>query len=334
MRAWELVSPTGPDGLALVDRPDAPLGPRDVRIRVRAVSLQYRDLLMIKGQYGRVAPGLIPCSDASGEVVEVGAGVRTLAPGDRVTSTFAPEWVAGGLSLAAAKSALGAGGIGTLADALVLPDHGVMRAPAHLSLEEAATLPCAALTAWHALFEEAPVVPASTVLTLGSGGVSVFALQFAKLAGARVLVTTRTPAKVDRLRQLGADEVVDVSTDSAWGDRVRTLAGGEGVDHVIEVGGHGTFDQSVRAVRLGGTISLIGVLAGPAPVNLTPVLMRNIRVQGVLVGSREMFGRMNAAIAHHGLRPLVDRVFPFEDAAEAFRHLERAAHVGKVVIAV
>lgn len=334
MRVWELVSPTGPDGLALASRPDPVLGPFDVRIRVHAVSLQFRDLLMINGRYGRVSPGLVPCSDAGGEVVELGPGVRSLAVGDRVTSTFAPEWRAGGLTLAAAKSALGAGGPGALADTLVLPEHGVMPAPAHLSHEEAATLPCAALTAWHALFEEAPLPPGSTVLALGSGGVSVFALQLATLAGAHVLVTTRTPSKAGRLRELGATEVVDIHEDPAWGDRVRRLAGGEGVDHVIEVGGHGTFDQSVRAVRPGGTISLIGVLAGPAAVNLTPVLMRNIRVQGVLVGSREMFGRMNAAIARHRLRPAIDRVFPFADAPAAFRHLERAVHVGKVVIAL
>lgn len=334
MRAWSLTSPTGPDGLVLADRPDPPLGPLDVRIRVRAISLQYRDLLMIRGQYGRTAPGLVPCSDASGDVVEVGAAVRDVAAGARVTSTFAPGWVGGGLTLAAAKTALGAGGTGTLADHLVLPAHAVMPVPAHLSHEEAATLPCAALTAWHALFEEAPVVPGSTVLTIGSGGVSVFALQFARLAGARVLVTTRSPAKADRLRDLGADEVLDVSADPAWGDRVRALAGGEGVDHVVEVGGHGTFDQSVRAVRLGGTISLIGVLAGPAPVNLTPVLMRNIRVQGVLVGSHEMFRRMNAAMSRHGVRPVVDRVVAFPEAPEAFRYLERGAHVGKIVIAV
>jgi NADPH:quinone reductase-like Zn-dependent oxidoreductase len=334
VRAWELVTPAGPDGLVLAERPDADPGPLDVRVRVRAISLQYRDLLMIQGQYGRVTPRMVPCSDASGEVTAVGSLVRSVKAGDRVTSAFAPAWLAGGLTLAAAKSALGAGGTGVLADTVVLPEHGVVPVPAHLSHEEASTLPCAALTAWHALFEEAPLAPGSTVLAIGSGGVSVFALQFAAMAGARVLVTTRTPSKVDRLRALGAAEVLEIRDDPAWGDRARRLAGGEGVDHVIEVGGHGTFDQSVRAVRLGGTISLIGVLAGPAPVTLTPVLMRNIRVQGVLVGSREMFTRMNAAIAHHGLRPVVDRVFPFQDAPAAFAHLESGAHLGKVVISV
>lgn len=334
MRVWELAAPTGPDGLVPADRPDPPLGPGDVRVAVRAVSLQYRDLLMIQGRYGRVSPGLVPCSDASGDVIEVGAAVREVAVGDRVTSTFAPAWQGGRVTVAAARSALGAGGVGALADTLVLPAHGVVPAPDHLSHEEAATLPCAALTAWHALWEEGTLAPGGTLLTIGSGGVSVFALQFAVLGGARVIVTTRTPAKADRLAALGASAVVDTSAEPAWGDRVKAWAGGEGVDQVIEVGGHGTFDQSVRALRIGGTISLIGVLAGPAAVNLTPVLMRNIRVQGVLVGSREMFARMNAAIAHHRLRPVVDRVWPFVEAPAAFRALQSGAHVGKLVVSV
>lgn len=333
MRAWELASPLGPDGLELAGRPDPAPRPREVVVRIRAVSLQYRDLLMIRGEYGRLAPRMVPCSDASGEVVAIGADVRSVAVGDRVTSTFAPEWLAGGLTLAAAKSALGAGGAGTLADTVVLPEHGVMRPPTHLSHEEAATLPCAALTAWHALFEEGPLPPGATVLAIGSGGVSVFALQFAAIGGARVVVTTRSPSKSRRLTQIGASHVVETADLPAWGDQVRKLSDG-GVDHVVEVGGQGTFDQSVRAVRLGGTISLIGVLAGSAPVNLTPVLMRNIRVQGVLVGSREMFGRMNAAIEHHAMRPVVDRVFPFEEAPAAFRYLESGTHVGKIVVSV
>lgn len=335
MRAWELARTTGPDGLQLVDRPDPVAGPTDVVVRVRAVSLNYRDLLVVGGLYARsLPPRLVPCSDAAGEVVAVGEAVRGVAAGDRVTSVFAPAWPAGQFSIEAGRSALGAGVHGVLADHVVLPAGGVLPMPAHLSFEEAATLPCAALTAWHALFEEARFTPASTVLTIGSGGVSVFALQFARLAGARVITTTRGAAKVERLRQLGAHEVVVTEGLTSWGDRVRELTGGLGADHVIEVGGQGTFDQSVRAVRLGGTISLIGVLAGAAPVNLTPVLMRNIRVQGVMVGSREMFGRMNAAVTAHALRPVVDRVFEFGQALAAFEHLASGAHVGKVVIRV
>lgn len=333
MRAWELVEATGPEGLVLSDRPDPPLGPQDVRVRVRAVSLQYRDLLVVSGKYMRDVPrGLVPCSDAAGEVVEVGPAVRRVRVGQRVTSTFAPEWLAGQFSIAAARSALGAGGTGVLAETFVLPEYGVMPVPPHLDDVEASTLPCAALTAWHALFEEKPSAPADTVLTLGSGGVSVFALQFAVMAGARVIATTGSTTKIARLRELGAHDVVNYREVPAWGDRVRELTAGVGVDQVIEVGGHGTFDQSVRAVRLGGTISLIGVLGGAATVNLTPVLMRNIRVQGIMVGSREMFERMNAAIAYHRLRPVIDRVFPFEEAPAAFAYLATGQHIGKVVI--
>lgn len=334
MRAWQLTAPTGPSGLSLVEQSDPVPGPQDVVIAVRAVSLQYRDLLMVRGEYSRIPAGIVPCSDAAGEVVAVGSHVRAFKPGDRVTSTFAPDWTAGTLTLRAAKSALGAGGTGVLADTLVLPEHGVMPAPAHLSHEEASTLPCAALTAWHALYEEAPITPSSTVLTIGSGGVSMFALQFARLAGARVIATTRSPGKAAALRELGASDVLDVAGRPAWGDEVRALSGGQGVDHVVEVGGQGTFDQSVRAVRLGGTISLIGTLAGRAAVNLTPVLMRNIRVQGVFVGSREMFERMNTAIAAHALRPVIDRVFGFQDAPAALEHLGSGTQVGKVVIRV
>jgi NADPH:quinone reductase-like Zn-dependent oxidoreductase len=280
---------------------------------------------------------MIPCSDAAGTILAVGAGpgAGIVKAGDRVTSTFAPEWRAGQFSLAAARSALGAGHTpGCLADHVLLPAHGVVAVPSHLTMEEAATLPCAALTAWHALFEEAPIRPGDSVLTLGSGGVSCFAVQFARAAGARVIATTSTSEKAARLRALGADHVINYRETPEWGDAARAAAGGEGVDHVVEVGGQGTFDQSVRAVRLGGTISLIGVLSGPAAVNLTPVLMRNIRVQGVIVGSHEMHRRMNVALSHHALRPVVDRVFPFNAAPEAFEYLAAGEHVGKIVIAI
>ena len=334
MRAWELTEPTGPRALVLSDRPDPQPGPGDVLVRVEAISLNYRDLLMVRGHYSRRMPArMVPCSDAAGTVIATGAGVRDVAIGDRVTSAFAPGWAAGQFSLAAARSALGAGTTaGCLADHLLLPAHAVVPVPSPLSMHEAATLPCAALTAWHALFEEAPIRPGDSVLTLGSGGVSVFAMQFARAAGARVVATTGSDSKAERLRALGAEHVINYREIPAWGDAARAAAGGEGIDHVVEVGGQGTFDQSVRAVRLGGTISLIGVLAGAAPVNLTPVLMRNIRVQGVMVGSLEMHRRMTAAIAHHALRPVIDRVFPFDEAPDAFEYLASGAHVGKIVV--
>lgn len=334
MRAWELSEATGPGGLSLVERPEPAPGPNEVVVRVEAVSLNYRDLLMVRGRYQKHTPaGMVPCSDASGTIAAIGVGVRDVQVGDRVTSVFAPAWTGGQFSLAAARSALGSGhAAGCLAEQVVLPATGVTPVPKHLSFDEGATLPCAGLTAWHALFEEVPIKPGDSVLTLGSGGVSVFAIQFACLFGARVIATTSSPAKAERLRELGAEHVIDYRETPAWGDAARAAAGGEGIDHVVEVGGQGTLDQSVRAVRLGGTVSLIGVLAGAAPVNLTPVLMRNIRVQGVMVGSTEMFHHMCVAISRRRLHPIVDRVFPFAEAREAFEYLASGAHVGKVVI--
>lgn len=336
MRAWELTEPTGPRALGMAERPDPEPGPGEAVLRVEAISLNYRDLLMVRGHYSKKMPArMVPCSDAAGTVIAVGHDVRSVSVGDRATSSFAPAWRAGQFSLPAARSALGAGHTpGCLADRVVLPAHALMPVPSHLTSDEAATLPCAALTAWHALFEEAPIRPGDSVLTLGSGGVSVFAVQFARAAGARVIATTGSGEKAERLRALGAGHVINYREVPAWGDEARAAAGGEGVDHVVEVGGQGTFDQSVRAVRLGGTISLIGVLAGSAPVNLTPILMRNIRVQGVMVGSLEMHRRMVAAVEHHALRPVIDRVFSFEAAPEAFEYLASGAHVGKIVIEV
>jgi NADPH:quinone reductase-like Zn-dependent oxidoreductase len=336
MRAWELTEATGPRALVLAERRDPEPGPAEAVLQVEAISLNYRDLLMVRGHYSKRMPArMVPCSDAAGTVIAVGRDVGGLGVGDRATSSFAPAWLAGQFSLSAARSALGAGHTqGCLADRLVLPAHALMPVPPHLSAHEAATLPCAALTAWHALFEEASIRPGDAVLTLGSGGVSVFALQFARAAGARVIATTSSDEKAKRLRTLGAGHVINYREEPSWGDAARAAAGGEGVDHVVEVGGQGTFDQSVRAVRLGGTVSLIGVLAGPAPVNLTPVLMRNIRVQGVMVGSLEMHRRMVAAISHLGLGPIVDRVFSFASAPEAFEYLASGAHLGKVVIGV
>ncbi len=335
MRAWQIAQPVGPNGLSLVEMPDPVPGPGDVVVRTRAVSLNYRDLVVVGGRYGRAPqPGAIPCSDAAGEVVGVGTAVPELRIGDRVTSTFAPAWLAGQYSVAAAKSALGSGEVpGVLADTIVLPASGVMPINEGLSFEAASTLPCAALTAWHALFEEAPFRPGTTVLTLGSGGVSVFVLQFAARAGARVFATSSSDAKRERLAGLGAAATLNYRDDAAWGDTVRRMAGRDGVDHVIEVGGQGTLAQSLRAVRPGGSITLIGTLAEPSAVQLTPIFMKNIRLQGIMVGSREMYTRMNASLAATGLQPVIDRVFPFEDAPAAFEYMASSAHLGKIVIA-
>lgn len=334
MRRFE-VREFGLDRLAVAEVPDPRPGPGEVLIRVSACSLNYRDLLVVRGQYDpRLKRPFVPLSDGVGRVAEVGPGVSRVKVGERVAGAFMPGWVSGELTEAGAKSALGGGGTGMLAEAVVLPEQGVVPVPEHLSDEEAATLPCAGVTAWHALVSEGRVAPGDTVLTQGTGGVSLFALQFARLAGARVIATSSSDEKLGRVRQMGASDGINYKTMSDWDKRVRELTGGRGVDHVVEVGGAGTLTRSARATRPNGRVSLIGVLAHDGDVNLTPILMRNVRVQGILVGSRDMFEAMNRAIALSGLRPVVDRVFLFEQAVEALRYLESGAHFGKVCVRV
>ncbi len=320
------------DSVAVAERPDPRPGPGEVLIRVRACSLNYRDLLILKGLYNKKLPlPLVPLSDGAGEVAAVGDGVTRVKAGDRVAGCFMPAWVDGDPTEAKARSALGGGGTGMLAEYVVLPAEGVVRYPEHLSPEEAATLPCAAVTAWHALVTEGGLKAGDVVLTQGTGGVSIFALQFAKLCGARVIATSSSDAKLERVLKLGASDGINYKATPEWGGRARELTGA-GVDHVVEVGGAGTMPESMRAVRMGGRISLIGVLSGAGQFNPTPVLMKNLRVQGIFVGSREMFEAMNRAIALHQLRPVIDRVFPMSEVRAALHHMESGAHFGKVVI--
>ena len=336
MRVWQLTGDTAGWPLRLVSTADPAPGPHDVVVAVRAVALNYRDLLVARGGYGGCVPaGATPCSDAAGDIVAVGSEVSDLRAGDRVTSIFAPDWVSGPISRAALRTTLGAGHAGVLAELVVLPASAVLPIAGDLPYIDACTLPCAALAAWHALFEIGRPEGPATVLTIGTGGVSTFAVQFALAAGVRVIATTGRDSKAARLRALGVADIINYRDTPAWGERARALTpGGEGVDLVVEVGGQGTLEQSMRAVRPGGTIALIGTLAGRVPVDLAPLFLRDIRLQGTLVGSREMFGRMNEAVVRWGLRPVVDRVFPFDDVRAAYAHLERATHIGKVVVAV
>lgn len=333
MRAYQLHTFSGPDGLRGVDLPSPTPGPGEVLVRIRAVSLNYRDLLVSRGLYNpKFRLPLIPLSDGAGEVAVTGAGATRFKPGDRVAANFMTAWVNGPLDEPAARSALGGEINGVLAEEVVVPEHGLVSVPSHLSFEEAATLPCAGVTAWHALMTGAGVRPGDTVLTLGSGGVSTFALQFARLAGARVISTSSHDDKLARLKELGASDLINYRTTPDWDASVRALTGGVGVDHVVEVGGVGTLGRSLKAVRLGGHIALIGVLTGAGEVSPTPILMKSVRVQGIFVGSRSMFEAMNRAITVNQLRPVIDRVFPFDDAVAAMKHLESGAHLGKVVI--
>jgi NADPH:quinone reductase-like Zn-dependent oxidoreductase len=336
MRAVVLQDSFGLNSLRLTQRPDPSPGPGQVLVRVRAVSLNYRDLLVVKGQYDpRLPLPRIPCSDGAGEILAVGPGVTAFMPGERVAGLFMQGWLDGGLTAAKARTALGGDLDGMLAEQVVLSADGVIKVPEHLGDEEAATLPCAALTAWNALVAQGGLTAGEAVLLQGTGGVSLFGLQFARLAGARPIITSSSDAKLARARELGADEGINYRTTPEWDRRVREVTGGLGVDHILEVGGAGTLNRSLRCTRTGGHIALIGVLAGVAgPVDTVVILSRALRVQGVYVGSREMFAAMNRAVALHRLKPVIDRVFPFEQAAEALRYMESGGHFGKIVLRV
>jgi NADPH:quinone reductase-like Zn-dependent oxidoreductase len=336
MRAWQLPAGcTSAEQLELLQLPMPIAGAGEVLIRVRANSINYRDQAIPKGQYfgGVIRVPCIPLSDGAGVIEAIGSGVTEFAVGDRVAGTFFQSWLDGpptpnfGEALGAPPAR------GMLADYVVLPQTGIVKLAESLSFEEATTLPCAGVTAWNALtMGIRRVARDKTVLLIGTGGVSLLALKIAKAAGARVIATSSSDDKLARIRSLGADAAINVQKEPQWGAKAAEISGG-GVDHVVEVGGAGTLPQSLRAVRLSGTVSLIGVLSGGGQFNPMPVLMKNVRVQGIFVGSRAMFEAMNRAIALHKLRPVVDRVFPFADAVPALKHLESGTHFGKVVIA-
>ncbi len=336
MKAYEIQGSFGFDNLCMVDRPDPAPGPGEVVVKVGAVSLNYRDILMIRGHYNPRQPlPLIPCSDGVGRVVAVGDGVDRVAVGDRVAGAFTQTWIDGPPTATKLRGTLGGPIDGTLAEMVVLSADGVVPVPEHLDDAEAATLPCAALTAWSALVEQGGIGEKQTVLVQGSGGVSVFALQIANALGARVIATSSSDNKLERLKELGAWETINYKDDPKWGKTARGLTDGVGVDQVVEVGGAGTLEQSLKAVGVGGTVSIIGVLSGTSTeINIIPLLMQQVRLQGLLVGSRAGFERMNRVFADHALKPVVDMVFPFADARAAFDHMASGSHFGKVCISV
>lgn len=331
MKVVELSS-FGMEGVRLAERPKPEVRPGTVLVRVRAVSLNYRDLLIALGHYNPKMPlPRVLTSDGAGEVVEAGAGVEGMKPGDRVASCFFQRWPDGELTDAMARSALGGDVDGMLQEYALLEAGGVVKVPAGLDDAEAATLPCAALTAWSALVAYGRVKAGDTVLVQGTGGVSMFALQIARMHGAQVIVTSSSDEKLARAKSMGAAHGINYRTQPDWEKRVLELTGA-GVDHVVEVGGAGTLSRSFKAVRRGGRISLIGVLAGAAEVNPMPVLMRGITMQGIFVGSRKMFEDMSRAIAANGLKPVIDRAFELADARGALEHLQSGRHFGKVVV--
>lgn len=332
MKAWEIVSDGGIDALACSERPTPGPGPGEVLVRMRASSINFRDLSTVLDPVARNLPyPRIPNSDGAGEVVTVGPGVSRWKEGDRVASCFFQDWPAGGISAGAMATALGGALDGVLTEEAVLREGGLTAIPDHLSFEEAACLPCAGLTAWNCLIAGGGLEAGETVLLLGTGGVSIFALQFAVAAGARVIITSSSGEKLERARSMGAHETINYADNPDWAKRVLQLTGGRGADHVLEVGGPGTMEQSIEAVRIGGHIAYVGVLTGGA-INPVGIMRKSIRLQGVYVGSRAMFEEMNQALALHSLRPVIDRTFPFAEARGAFHHMKAAKHFGKIVV--
>jgi len=332
MQAYEIVGEGGIDALALNDRATPTPGPGEVLVQVRASSLNYRDLLTVSdpGPRGLAYPR-IPNSDGAGEVLAVGTGVERFQPGDRVAGCFFQRWSAGEITADGMASALGGALDGVLAEQVVLSADGLVPLPDNLSFAEGACLPCAALTAWHALIEKGRLKAGETVLLLGTGGVSVFALQFAAMHGARAIVTSSSEAKLERARAMGAWQTINYREVPDWDRQVTALTDGVGVDHVVEVGGAGTLERSIDAVRVAGHIALIGVLTG-GQVNPVHLMRKSIRLNGIYVGSRQMFEAMNRAIAHHRMTPVIDARFPFAEARAAFYAMQSAGHFGKIVI--
>ena len=333
MRVWQ-ISSFGIDSLEFAERPAPASGPGEILVRVRAVSLNFRDLMMVKGLYNpKLRLPRIPCSDGAGDVAAVGEGVTAWKPGDRVAGIFMQNWLDGPITAAKTKGALGGDIDGMLAEYVVLKESGLVRIPEHLSFQEAATLPCAAVTAWNAL-ASGDVKPGSTVLIQGTGGVSIFALQFARLRGARVLGVSSSDEKLERASAIGLDAGLNYRDNPDWDRWAFDQTGGDGVDLVVEVGGLGTLTRSLRAIRMGGTIAQIGVLAaGTEGIPLGLILHKWSRIHGIYVGSRKDFVEMNRAISLAELRP-VGEEFDWSQAREVLERMEEGSHFGKMVLTV
>jgi len=333
MKVYE-VGQFGIEQLVLAERAEPRPGANEVVVKFRAASLNYRDLMFVKGMYNPKARlPAVPFSDGSGEVVAVGTDAKKWKVGARVCPIFTQAWLDGPFTIEKRRTTLGAGDLdGVLRQYGAFREEGLIEIPRSLSFEEAATLPCAAVTAWHALIVSGKLKAGDTVLTLGTGGVSIFALQFAKLHGSRVIVTSSNDTKLEKAKELGADEIINYKKTPEWDKEVLRMTNGVGVDHVVEVGGAGTLSKSLNSVRIGGHVAMIGVLAGAGEFDPRIFLMKAIRMQGLLVGSRRMFEEMNNAIEGNRLKPVIDKTFSFQASPEALRYMESGAHFGKIVV--
>ncbi len=335
MKAYQIRDEWSLENLQLVDLPEPVPGPGEVVVEIKAASLNYRDLFVVRRGYGSKTGTLplIPVSDGVGIVKATGSGVKRVSEGDRVCPLFMQNWISGPPNSERLTHTLGGPIDGTMAEIRCFPEEGVSRIPQGLSDLEASTLPCAALTAWSALIEEGRLKSGDSVLIQGTGGVSLFALQFAKMVGARAMVISGSEEKMQRARDLGADEVLNYRENPEWGKQVREFSGGEGIDHIVEVGGPETLPQSLRAIRPGGTISMIGVLSGPEmKAQLGLIVTRQVRLQGITVGHRDGFEAMCRGIQASGIKPVVDRVLPFDKLLEAMELLPQGRHFGKICL--
>lgn len=336
MKSYHLHGFDGLGSLTLRDAPGRPLAAREVRVRMAAASLNYRDLLILMGHLpGHAVDGVVPLSDGAGEIIEVGPAVSHLSPGDKVIALFNPSWIDGPPAPGYFDRLLGGNQDGTLAQEAIFLAEGVVPMPAYLSFTQAAAFGCASITAWASLVGGRPLTAGETVLVQGTGGVSLFALQFAKIMGARVIATTSTPQKAERLRALGADAVIDYVANPEWQDAARALTAGEGVDRVVEVGGPGTFQRSIAALRIGGHIAAVGYSGGiEGKIDPLSLIGTGITIEGIATGSRRHLSDQLRLAAHHEVRPVIDSVYPFDRAANAYAHLQARGHFGKVVITI
>lgn len=334
MKAFE-IQQFGIENLAAVERGEPRPQANEVVVKMRAASLNYRDLMIVKGWYNpKLRMPLVPFSDGAGEIVAMGENVTRWKTGDRVCPIFTQKWIDGEPTFETARTALGGDLDGVLREYAAFDEQSLIEIPEHLSFEEAACLPCAGVTAWNALAVSGALTAGETVLTQGTGGVSVFAIQFAGAFGARVIATSSSDEKLNRVKELGAAETINYKQAPDWDKAALELTARRGVDHVVEVGGAGTLPKSLNAVKIGGHIALIGVLTGAGEVNPLPILMKSVRLQGIYVGSRRMFERMNRAIEQNRIKPVIDKIFAFDEAREALKYMESAAHFGKIVVKI